>query len=377
MVFRRACDILSRMFRRTFLSTPLFAAAASAATTGGSLRVQATGDGIAHTPAEYAALLQKLSATLEPDVYCLGGVVTQLEQAVAEALGKEAAVWLSTGTLANHLAVRALAGEKRRVLVQQECHLYNDCGDCCQTLSGLNLVPLAPGKATFTGEDLEREAARGSSGRVSVPIGAIQIESPVRRKTGEMFDFAEMQRVSQWARRQGIGLHLDGARLYLASGYSGIPVRQYADLFDTVYVSMYKYFNAGSGAVLAGPKSLLENLFHPRRMFGNGLHAVWPFAAVALHYFEGFPERFSKAVATSEQVIAGLRTNSRFEVARVPKGSNIFHLRVVKGDALALQKRAREAGLVLGNPAKDGLFTVQVNETWGSATAQQILACLG
>ena len=139
------------MQRRTFLSAPILAATAPAAYAGTEDRViQANGDGIHHTPAEYAALLQKLSATLQPDDYSLGGVVTQLEQSVAAALGKETAVWLSTGTLANHLAVRLLAGEKRRVLVQQECHLYNDCGDCCQTLSGLHLVPLAePNEPAF------------------------------------------------------------------------------------------------------------------------------------------------------------------------------------------------------------------------------------
>src|SRR5271166_4292504 len=113
-----------------------------------------------------------MSTTIEADDYSLGGVVAKLEQSVAAALGKETAVWLSTGTLANHLAVRLLAGEKRRVIVQHECHLFNDCGDCCQTLSGLNLIPLAPAKATFTVEDLERETDRSASGRVSVPIGA-------------------------------------------------------------------------------------------------------------------------------------------------------------------------------------------------------------
>jgi threonine aldolase len=66
-------------------------------------------------------------------------------------------------------------------------------------------------------------------------------------------------------------------------------VREYAALFDTVYVSMYKYFNAGSGAILAGPKNLLENLFHARRMFGNGLCQLGPFAAVGLHFFDGSP----------------------------------------------------------------------------------------
>jgi threonine aldolase len=361
------------MQRRTFLAAPLLAAAAGPASASEVRTVQANGDGIHHTPAEYSALLQKLAPGIEPDSYSIGGVVAKLEQSVAAALGKETAVWLSTGTLANHLAVRLLAGEKRRVLVQQECHLYNDCGDCCQTLSSLNLVPLAPGKATFTVEDIEREASRGASGRVSVPIGAIQIETPVRRLTGEVFDFDEMKRVSHWARERNIGLHLDGARLYLASAYSGISVREYAALFDTVYISMYKYFNAASGAVLAGRKSLLDNLFHPRRMFGNGLSHVWPFAAVALNYFEGFPDRYAKAVAVSEKVIAALQANARFQVERVPNGTNNFFLRVK--DAEAFQKRAQAAGFILGAPNKDR-FTVQVNETWGRATAPEILARL-
>ena len=364
------------MRRRTFLSAPVFASATRVAFAAAEVRpVQANGDGIHHTPAEYAALLQRIAPTVEADDYSRGGVVARLEESVASALGKETAVWVSTGTLANHLAVRLLAGNKRRVLVQEQSHLYNDCGDCCQTLSGLNLVPLAPGKTTFTVADLEREAEQAASGRVSVPIGAIQIETPVRRKFGEVFDFAEMKRISQWARARGIGLHLDGARLYIASAYGGIPVREYAALFDTVYVSMYKYFNAASGAILAGPKSLLDNLFHARRMFGNGLPQVWPFAAVALHYFRGFPERYAQAVTTSEGVIKALRSDRSFEVTRVPNGTNIFYLRVKGLDPQVFQKRAMEAGFVL-SVARDDRFTVLVNETWGRATPEEILARL-
>jgi threonine aldolase len=364
------------MRRRTFLSAPIFANATRVALAASEVRpVQATGDGIQQSPAEYAALLQSIATTVEADEYSRGGVVAKLEEAVAAALAKETAVWVSTGTLANHLAVRLLAGDKRRVLVQEQSHLYNDCGDCCQTLSGLNLVPLAPGKATFTIDDLEREAERGATGRVSVPIGAIQIESPVRRKFGEAFHYAEMKRISQWARSRGIGLHLDGARLYLASAYSGIPVHEYAALFDTVYISMYKYFNAASGAILAGPKNLLDNLFHARRMFGNGLPQVWPFAAVALHYFQGFPERYGQAVATSDRVIKALKSDYRFEVTRVPNGTNIFYLRVKGVNPQTFYERAKHAGFVL--PAARGdRFTVFVNETWGRATAEQILARL-
>ncbi len=261
----------SQMQRRSFLAAPLAAWQLKAAET--EKRVYATGDGIPHTPAEYAALLASLTGKGEiaRDHYSLGGVVEQLESQVAAVLGKEAAVWLPTGTLANHLAVRLLAGNRRRVLVQAESHLMNDCGDCAGTLSGLHLMPLAPGKATFTLEEVERAAYESSMGRVATPIGAIQIESPVRRRQGERFDFEQMKKIAAWARAHSVGLHLDGARIFLECGYTSRPVKEYTALFDTVYVSMYKYFNAAAGAVLAGPKALLADLFQTRRMFGGGL----------------------------------------------------------------------------------------------------------
>jgi threonine aldolase len=88
----------------------------------------AFGDGVPHTPEEYAQLLASLakSGSLTPDEYSRGGVVEKLEARMASLLGKESAVWLPTGTLANHLAVRLLAGDRRRVLVQAESHLFND-----------------------------------------------------------------------------------------------------------------------------------------------------------------------------------------------------------------------------------------------------------
>lgn len=360
------------MNRRNFLATPALAAALSAAEHAApSLPVVASGDGLSLTPVDYAAFLQKQAPGLKPDSYSIGGVVAQLEEKVAAALGKEFAVWLPTGTLANHMAVRLLAGEKRRVLVQAEAHLFNDCGDCCQTLSGLHLVPLAPGQATFTLAQVAAEAERATSGRVTVPIGAIQIETPVRRKSGEAFDYEEMKRISAWARDRRIGLHLDGARLFLASAYSGIPVTDYARLFDTVYVSMYKYFNAASGAILAGPRALLENLFHARRMFGGGLSHVWPFAAVAGACFDGFPDRYSQAVKTSEQVIAELKQDSRFEIDRIANGTNIFGLRLMQGDAKRFQERLRGAGVVVPDPV-NGRFLLSVNETWNRVPARAI-----
>lgn len=360
------------MQRRSFLSTPLAAFQLAAAVPDD--RVTAFGDGIPHSPLEYARLLAHLteSGQLLSDEYSRGGIVEKLETRMASILGKETAVWLPTGTLANHLAVRSLAAEKHRVLVQSESHLYNDCGDCAQNLSGLNLLPLAPGKATFTLEDVDLAASTSALGRVATPIGAIQIETPVRRKQGERFDFAEMKKIAAWARERHIGLHLDGARLFLESVYTRIPIRDYASLFDTVYISMYKYFNAASGAILAGPKSLLANLYHTRRMFGGGLQQVWPFAAVALHYLEGFEQRMKTAVDHAESVIASLAADSNFELVRVPNGTNIFRMRVLYNvNAPVYQDRLEAAGIGARAPIGDW-FTMQVNETWARVPAPEI-----
>jgi len=359
-----------KLGRRGFLASPL-AAVQSAER---EQRVQATGDGIVLSTEEYGQLLVELArkGKAEPDNYSLGGIVEELERRVAGVLGKETAVWLPTGTLANHLAVRLLAGSKRRVLVQAASHLYNDCGDCAQVLSGLHLVPLGAGRATFTAAEVQSAADDAMSGRVTAPVGAIQIESPVRRRVGERFDFAEMVKVSQWARAKGVGLHLDGARIFLESAYTGKPVKEYASLFDTVYVSMYKYFNAASGAVLAGPKALLDGLFHTRRMFGGGLHESWPFAAVALHYLNGFEERIARAAKTSEAVIAALAKTGHFEVERVPNGTNIFYLRTTSVNAPIYQQRLAQAGVV--TLAEGARLRLQVNETWNRLPAEEIAA---
>ena len=246
---------------------------------------------------------------------------------MAELLGKEAAVFMPSGTLANHLAVRLLARRGRRVLVQRQSHLYCDTGDCVPELSGITLVPLAPDKTSFTLEDVAAEIAREEEGRVRTPIGAISIESPVRRRQGEVFDFAEIQRITSFARERGIGLHLDGARLFLAVPYTGIAPAVYAAPFDTVYVSLYKYFNAAGGAILAGPRQLLDGLYHQRRMFGGGLRQAWPYAAVALHYLEGFGERFAEAAAMADELFRALAEYPQLEIRRTPASTNVTRLR--------------------------------------------------
>ncbi len=326
-------------------------------------------DGLALSPAEYASLLACLAegGGIAADEFSRGGAVARLEERMAALLGKEMAVFMPSGTLANLLAVRLLARRGRRVLVQRESHLYNDVGDGVQELGGLTLIPLVPGEATFRRADVAAEIARAEEGRVSTPVGAISIESPVRRLAGEVFDFAEMQRIADFARERGIGLHLDGARVFLASPYTGIAPATYAGLFDTVYVSLYKYFNAAGGAVLAGPRSLLDGLYHQRRMFGGGLRQAWPYAAVALHYLDGFEERFARAVAAADTLFRALCEQKGCAILRSPAASNVTRLRLRRAGAAALPERLRARGITirpaLRSSAGEAEFELIVNET--------------
>ncbi len=332
-------------------------------------------DGLVHSPKDYAALLQRITAdgaTVE-DYYSQNGAVAQLETACARLLGKEAAVFMPTGTLANHLAVRALAGTDRRVIVQHESHFYNDTGDCAQTLSQLNLVPLARGQATFSQADVEEVVARTASGRVAARVGVIAIETPVRRKAGEQFAMDELRRVVAYARSEGIRLHLDGARMLLACSYSGLSPAEYAAMFDTVYISLWKGLNAASGAILAGPKSLLESLYHTRRMFGGGLPQAWPFAAVALHFLEGFVDRFRAGVQVSEAFIKDLETRSGVKAIRIAQGTNIFRIPVTAIDTGKLSAALATRGIEVVAPAAGSpTMNLLVNESWARRPAAEL-----
>jgi threonine aldolase len=334
------------------------------------------GDGLNLDAREYAGVLAEITAggDVEQDYYSNGGVVGELEKRMAEKLGKDRAVFLPTGTLANHLAVRTLCDVYggRRILTQAESHVANDVGDDCATLAGLRVVGLAPGEVGFTLDQVKAEYARAGRSRVKVGIGAISIESPVRRKLGGVFDFDEVGRISAWARSEGIGLHLDGARLFMGAAYTGIPVDRWAELFDTVYVSLWKYFNAGSGAVLAGPADLLDDLFHTRRMYGGALVRGWVYAAVALHFLDGFEDRFQQGIAVSEALFPRLEKHPAFSIHPIPGGSNVFVLEVKGVDAGAFHKRMAAAGVSMRNPRDDNSIVIQVNETWANASGEDL-----
>jgi threonine aldolase len=332
-------------------------------------RVSLTGDGVNLAPKEYLSLLSKLEPS--PDIYMKGGAVEEMEKRFAKALGKEKALFFPTGMLANHVAVRLLAGERKHVLVQEESHLYRDEGDCAQALSGLNLVPLAAGRATIKASEIVEAVEKAGSPPYPVPVGAISIESPVRRMMGRSFDFEEMKKISAYAREKKVGMHLDGARMYLASAYTGILPAKYSELFDTVYVSMYKYFNAPFGAMLTGSAALIDAATILRHQFGGGMLHAWESAAIALHFSDGFEERYQKATRRGEELLK-LLEQKKAKVHRLDAGTNIFQVEFPVAPGADFQKRLAERAIMISRPPAQGPMNLMVNETILRRPAEEI-----
>ena len=330
-------------------------------------------DGLYLSPHQYAELLMKLAdeGKIKPDFYSNGGVVEELENKFASLLGKESAVFMPTGTLANHIAIRHLAGDDRRVILQEQSHFYNDSGDCAQTLSGLNLIPLGLDRVEFTLSEVQAVVEKTKKGRVETRIGVIAIESPVRRQFDKMFAYDNMQAIAAYARENNIRMHMDGARLFVQSVHTSITPDVYGQLFDTVFISLWKFFNAASGAVITGTKSFTEKLFHERRMFGGGLPGAWPFAAVTLHYADTFTEDYTAAWAKAEAIFTELKKDPRFEVIPYENGSHVVRLNVANSNLARFSEAMLKRNIELPVPDEKG-FNLKVNPSLNQNSARNV-----
>jgi len=330
-------------------------------------------DGLYHSPLEYASLLMKLAdeGKIKEDYYSNDGVVAELENRFAKLLGKESAIFMPTGTLANHMAVRKLAAGNRRVIVQEQSHLFNDSGDCSQTLSGLTLIPLGENKVSFSLQDVEKVLQKSAKARVETKVGVISIETPVRRQQDRMFSFEEMKTITDFAHNHQIKTHLDGARLFVQAVHTNNDPAAFGDMFDTVYTSLWKCFNAASGAILAGPKSFTENMFHERRMFGGSLPYAWPYAAVALHYADLFIPEYKKAWANAEKFFAAIQKDERCSIVKLENGSHIVRLNIKNTNLVKLKEALEKKNILLNIPDVNG-FLFKVNPSINYYSAEEL-----
>jgi len=326
------------------------------------------GDGIMYEPAAYLEELQKANKTkaIEKDRYGTGGAVAALEKRFEEITGKEKALFMPSGTMANQFAIAALSGGNTKVFVQDTSHVYRDEADAAQSVFNKRLMPLAKDKTWFTADELKQAVDSLKEQEVfSSGIGAVSIENPVRRTDGRMIPIEEIRKISEYCRSANIRMHLDGARIYMASAWSGVSIKEYASNFDTVYISLYKYLGASGGAVLCGDKALMEKMPHLIKIHGGNMYGNWTNAAMALHRLEGFEDRMKETVKRSTDLFAILNQTKELKATALDNGTNIFMLDLDKKlDGKKFRDKLRDAyNIRIGMPNPKNQVYLMVNES--------------
>ncbi|MEJ8819260.1 threonine aldolase family protein [Lacibacter sp. H407] len=284
-------------------------------------------DGEFFSPAMYIEELQKINSkqSIERDVYGQGGAVTALEKKFASITGKAKAIFLPSGTMANQLAIAVLSGNNTKVFVQDESHVYRDEADAAQSVFQKRLMPLAKGKTYFTAAELTSAVEALQEEEVFPSgIGAVSIENPVRRMNGRMIPLDEIKKISAYCKSKQLKLHLDGARLYMASAWSGVTIKEYASFFDTIYISLYKYLGAAGGAILCGDASVIDQIPHLVKIHGGSIFGNWTNAAMVLHRMEGLETRLQESVKQANHLFTTLNKTKLITVTALEAGTNIY-----------------------------------------------------
>jgi threonine aldolase len=287
------------------------------------------GDGEMFEPIDYLNILQQANAStgIVKDAYGAGGSVEALEKKFAEITGKEKAVYMPSGTMANQLAIAVLSGENTKVFVQDTSHVYRDEADAAQSVYQKRLMPLAKDEPFFTAQQLQSAVEAIPYEEVfKTGIGAVSIENPVRRSGGRMVPVEELRKISTYCRTNNIKLHLDGARIYMASAWAGVSVKEYASLCDTIYISLYKYFGAAGGAMLCGDKAVIDKMPHLIKVHGGSMYGNWANTAMALYRLEGFETRLKDTVQKAHELFDALNKISGITIKALPGGTNIYSL---------------------------------------------------
>ncbi len=270
-----------------------------------------------------------LLGTIPPDVeidhYGVGGIVAELEAEVARILGKEAAIFIPTGTMAQQATLRVHADRRGRVAVafHPACHLDSHEERGYERLHGLFGVPVGDRDSPLTAAKLEG---------VHEPLAALLIELPQRDLGGTLPDWGDLVSQVGWARERSAAVHLDGARLWEAGPFyakaNKKKLSDIAGLFDTVYVSFYKGLGGIAGCCVAGQADVVAELSLWRTRHGGRVFAMWPYAASALTVLHERLPRMGKYHRHAIAVAEALADLPGVEVMPQPVQAPMMHVRL-------------------------------------------------
>ena len=282
-------------------------------------------------------------AEVGDDVFGDDPTVKRLEACVADMLGKEAALFAPSGTMANQLAVRAHTESGDEILIDANAHIYYYEAGGPAALSGVSCRCLNGVQGIFTAADVE--AALRPADQHFPPTKLVCLENTHNRGGGSIWPLERIREVADFARRQGLSMHLDGARLWNASVATGIAERDYAAPFDSVSVCFSKGLGAPIGSVLCGSRAFIQRARRFRKMFGGGMRQVGILAAGALYALEHQHSRLADDHANARALAQGLARLPGIELDPATVETNIVFFNVKTVQAKELVQRLDQAGV--------------------------------
>jgi threonine aldolase len=291
------------------------------------------------------------TAEVGDDVYGEDPTVNRLEALAADKLGKEAAIYVCSGTQSNLLALLSHCERGDEYIVGQQGHTYKYEGGGAAVLGSIQPQPL----------DYD---ADGSLDLARVE-GAIKPDDPhfaVTRllclentQAGKVLSLDYLRRAQEFTRARGLGLHLDGARIFNAAVHLGVPVTGISQYFDSVSVCLSKGLGAPVGSVLCGSKALIGRARRWRKVVGGGMRQAGLLAAAGIYALERNVERLAKDHENAKALAAGLAGIEGVKVA--PAQTNMVYMNVEPQRSLRMREFLKERGILISGQGSIRLVT--------------------
>ncbi|WP_028924884.1 threonine aldolase family protein [Pseudonocardia acaciae] len=310
------------------------------------------------TPAMREAIA---AAAVGDDVYGDDPTVRELEAETARLLGKEDAVYMPTGTMTNQVGIRVHTEPGDAVLFDQAAHVYLLEGGAPAALSGVLPRTLPGVRGVFTPADVEAAVGRphrSMPSTVVLPVRLLCVENTHNIGGGSVWPVTAVREVAEAARKHGLALHLDGARLWHACAATGVGEAEYAEPFDTVSVCFSKALGAPVGSCLAGPRRLTDRARRFKQQFGGGFRQAGIIAAGALYALRHHRERLSETHALARRFAEGVEALPGVELDLDTVETNIVRFRMPGVDAGEVVDRAYERGVQVLPSGPDGIRAV-------------------
>ncbi len=286
-------------------------------------------------------------AAVGDDVFGEDPAVNALQEKAAEMLGKDATLFVASGTMANQLSIKGHTQPGDEVIIDANAHAMNLEGGAGAVLSGVQFFGLPGNRGIYEASQVEG-AIRAED--VHLPVTRlIIVENTHNRGGGSVFPLAKILEIREIAARSGLKMHMDGARLWNACVASGISPAEYARPFDSVSVCLSKGLGCPVGSLIAGSKDFIRRVRRFRKMIGGGMRQAGFLAAAGIYALDHHVGRLEEDHRKAQKLARGLAGAPYVRIRPEEVETNILFFDISRPEWTAQQVTAdcRKRGLLI------------------------------